>query len=100
MAGAYVRLDIGIVKIDTSFFDPSERIIEIRQPSPDRLDFGAGENDTCLQPFQYLVAMKSSPIGDDIRTHSRLPLVVAGYPALLSSLRYSHVRHPSMISWS
>ena len=71
MAGAYIRLDVRIVEVDTSFFDPGERIVEIRQSSSDRFDFGAGENEAGFHLFQDLIAMISSSIGDDIRAHSR-----------------------------
>src|SRR5258708_31005438 len=86
MAGAYIRLDVRIVEVDTSFFDPRERIVDIGQSSSDRFDFGAGENEARLHPLQDLIAMIISSFGDYIRAHSLTVAVRLPGPAIFAQV--------------
>jgi hypothetical protein len=69
MAGAIVRLDIGIVQKYFAVFDPGERVIEIGKSGSDRFDFGALQFDPSLDLVKDMVIVKRTPVGDDLNGH-------------------------------
>jgi len=62
MARPLVRLDICVVQKYFAVFDPSESIVQVRQAASNRLDFGAAEFDSCLDPVDNVVVMERSTI--------------------------------------
>ena len=62
VAGAFVRLNIGVVKKYLLIFNPRERVAEIGESGSNGLHFGTGQTDAGLYLFQDLKIMKCSPI--------------------------------------
>ena len=62
VAGAFVRLNIGVVKKHLLIFNPRERVAEIGEAGANGLHLGTSQTDASLYLFQDLKIMKCSPI--------------------------------------
>jgi hypothetical protein len=62
VAGAFVRLNIGVVKKYFLIFNTRERVAEIGESGANGLHLSTGQTDAGLYLFQDLIIMRCSPI--------------------------------------
>ena len=75
----FVRLNIGVVKVDLVILDSREGVIKVREAGADGFDLRSLQFDASLYLFENLIVMERTAIGSDLGGHKSLPREVKGF---------------------
>jgi hypothetical protein len=82
VAGAVVRLNIGVVEKNLVIVDAGEGVVEIRETGANRFDLRSLEFNAGLNPFKDLIVVECAAVGNDLVGHMGKRIGVSAYRRL------------------